>query len=407
VDREWQLDGYIVVGPIMQTDDVELWRARDRSSGTAVALRPLPIPAYDVSSVRRLVARLAGVPHVAPVQAVLEHAQATVVVHDLPSGGTLLGLLEIRRHLAPGEVVTIGVPLAEALAAAHDRGLAHGLLTAQCVVFTDDGRPALLWPGSDRFVDAAADVTALRQLLRSLLDRSDRSVLDEVLAADGDARRLARDLLDTCTAVPVRLRRPINRAAHRTSNSHRVPVGRRRKARHRLRRLVPTIGAALGLAAAVAGGVFWASAAGGHAPTVPGVSVPTQPSVAKPVDWRAVLHRLDERRDRAFLSPDAPSLRTVYAAGSKALAIDAAALRSLVASDLRARGLRLTLVAVTAVSVQPQHAILHVVDRLPAYDLVDAHGRVAAHRGERGLRGWRIELIRAGREWLIAAIRGA
>jgi hypothetical protein len=403
VDREWQIDGYIVVGPIVQTDDVELWRARDRHTGTAVALRPLPVAAYEASSVRRLVARLAGVPHVAPVQTVLEFPEATVVVHDLPAGGTLAGLLDIRRHLTPGEVVTVGVPLAQALSAAHERGLVHGQLKTECVVFADDGRPSLLWPGSAQPSQAISDVEALRLLLRSLLDTTHPSPLDDVLTCDVDANALAQRLLGACAATPVRMRRPVNRTMAR-AGSHRVTAGSRSRPRRRLRRAMPGLGAVLSLAIAVGGGVFWANAAGGRAPTLPTTALPSPRSTAAAVGWHDVVRRLDERRDRAFLVGDVAALQQVYAPDSKPLAVDVAALRSLASRDLHARGLRLVLVAVTAVSVQPHRATLHVVDRLPAYDVVDNSGRVAAHRTERGPRGWRIELTRAGPDWLIAAI---
>jgi hypothetical protein len=271
-------------------------------------------------------------------------------------------------------------------------------------VFADDGRPALLWPGSDQPSDAVADVNALRQLLRSLVDATNTPMLDQVLGADGDANVLAHGLLDACRAAPVRMRRPANRPMTRSS-SQRASAGRRRKPRRGLRRFVPALSAMLGLAVAVAGGVFWASAAGGRAPSVPTPALPSPEPAVAATNWPDVVRRLDERRDRAFLVGNESALHEVYTPKSKPLAVDVAALKSLVARNLHARGLRLELLAVTAVSAQPQRATLHVVDRLPAYDLVDDRGRVAAHHNARGPRSWRIELTRAATDWLIAAIR--
>jgi hypothetical protein len=404
VDREWDVDGYLVVGPIVQADGVELWWARERSTGLALALRRLPRAAYDPAAVRRLVGRLSDVPHVLPVRGVVEGPDDVALVHDLPAGGTLAGLLNARTQLPAGEVVTIGVPLAQSLRAAHERGCVHGGIAAAFVVFDGDGRPALLWPGAGlgagagaRAGDGAADdVRDLRILLASLLDANAATALHGALQADGDADQLAHDLLDACPAAPVRLRRPLNRT---TSSAKRTSV------RRPVRRLATAVTAALALGVAVAAGLVWAKSGGGHSPTVDAVAISAAQPTKPPTDWRAVIQELDVRRDSAFVRGDVAMLRAVYASPSKALAVDEAALRALTAGDLRARGLRLDLVSVTVVSATADRASLHVVDRLPAYDLVDARGHVAAHRPSRGLRDWRIDVARVGESWLIASVR--
>ena len=62
------------------------------------------------------------------MQTVITTADALVLVHDYPAGGTLVGLLAERGRLSAGEVVTLGTSVAGALEAvravlAQDLGL--------------------------------------------------------------------------------------------------------------------------------------------------------------------------------------------------------------------------------------------------------------------------------------------
>ncbi|NMR21316.1 protein kinase domain-containing protein [Cellulomonas fimi] len=59
-------------------------------------------------------------------------------------GTTLAALLAVRGALSSGEVVTLVVPVAQALAALHAVGLAHGDVSPANVVLTPDGRPVLI-----------------------------------------------------------------------------------------------------------------------------------------------------------------------------------------------------------------------------------------------------------------------
>ena len=66
-----------------------------------------------------------------------------VLVCDYAESGSLGQLLRARDRLDPGEAVTVIGPIAEALAAVHSRGLVHGAVTPENVLFTEDGRPLL------------------------------------------------------------------------------------------------------------------------------------------------------------------------------------------------------------------------------------------------------------------------
>jgi serine/threonine protein kinase len=58
-------------------------------------------------------------------------------------GGSLADLLAQRGRLAPGQVVAVAAPIAEALASAHRRGVVHGDVKPANVLFTSDGEPLL------------------------------------------------------------------------------------------------------------------------------------------------------------------------------------------------------------------------------------------------------------------------
>jgi hypothetical protein len=97
-------------------------------------------------------------------------------------------------------------------------------------------------------------------------------------------------------------------------------------------------------------------------------------------------------------------LERVYVPGSAALATESARLRSLLDQRLVVRGLDLQVLAVRPLSVEADRAVLEVTDRLPAYDLLDATGRLRAHHAARSVRRWRIELADRGTSWRIAAV---
>ncbi|ADP82568.1 protein kinase [Pseudofrankia inefficax] len=118
-------------------------------------------------------------PHLVPVLAVLETDRGLAVVSAaVPGAVSLRRLLAQRAQLEPGEAVTVGLPIAQALAAAHALGLGHGSLTAADILLEPNGRPHLIGvgiaelavprPGPDP-VTGPADVYALAGLLRDAI----------------------------------------------------------------------------------------------------------------------------------------------------------------------------------------------------------------------------------------------
>lgn len=141
----------------------EVWLARERATGRPVALKRLRADA-DLAArdrLRREAAVLAGVehPHVVRLRGVVGDGDALVLVLDLAPGGSLARLLATRRRLDPGEVVTLAVPLAQALAAVHAQGLVHGDVTPSNVLFAADGRPLLSDLGVARLLGTPAGAT--------------------------------------------------------------------------------------------------------------------------------------------------------------------------------------------------------------------------------------------------------
>ena len=142
----WSVPGYDVVELLGFGASGEVWLAWEVSSGEHVALKrlrtPQGLPGRD--RLRREAAALAGVqhPHVVRLRTLVSAGEELVLVLDLAAGGSLSRVLATRR-LGAGEVVTVAVPLAEALATVHAQGLVHGDVTPANVLFTDDGRPLL------------------------------------------------------------------------------------------------------------------------------------------------------------------------------------------------------------------------------------------------------------------------
>ncbi len=159
---ELRVPGFDAVELLGYGSGGEVWLARDRATGSPVALKRLRAGA-DLAArdrLRREAAVLAGVdhPHVVRLRTVVGdgHGDGVVLVLDLASGGSLARLLATRRRLQPGEVVTLAVPLAQALAAVHAQGLVHGDVTPANVLFDADGRPLLSDLGVARLLGAGS-----------------------------------------------------------------------------------------------------------------------------------------------------------------------------------------------------------------------------------------------------------
>ena len=143
----------------------EVWRGRCVSTGEEVALKRLRTLADPAARTRlgREAAVLAGLRsrHVVRLHGVVTAGTDLVLVLDLAVGGSLARAVAGRGPLSEGEVVTVGVPLAQALAELHDQGVIHGDVSPANVLFTAEGRPVLSDLGVARLIGAGrADLYA-------------------------------------------------------------------------------------------------------------------------------------------------------------------------------------------------------------------------------------------------------
>jgi hypothetical protein len=153
-----------------------LWRGEDLRSGDEVAMTLLPV---DSAEAARAAVATVGVirhPHLLPVIEVVVGVVArdderVAMVCPWPAAGRLAELLARRGRLSFGETLTVLIPLADALAAAHAGGIRHGDVCPESIWFDGQGRPLL----------GALAVSAVVADLNDGLPEGSRDVAPEVV----------------------------------------------------------------------------------------------------------------------------------------------------------------------------------------------------------------------------------
>lgn len=158
--------GYRAVRLLATGGSSRVYLARD-PNGHRVVLKVLDGPYQAaLAAAKRQVALTTRVnhQHLVPVHGpVYDDADGgrVGVISEIAEGGTLAALLDRRAPLRPAELVTLLIPLAAALATAHEREVVHGDLTPANVLFDGAGRPLLTDLGAAQIVvDCGLDVAA-------------------------------------------------------------------------------------------------------------------------------------------------------------------------------------------------------------------------------------------------------
>ncbi|WP_243407645.1 protein kinase [Frankia canadensis] len=209
----------------------EMWAGQIDQSGVEcvvrrVRLAPDPVLRSAALGAARTLAELEH-PHLVPILAVVPTPDGLALLTEPVVGAVSLArLLTARGNLDPGEVVTVGLPIAQALAAAHAAGLVHGRLEREDILLEPTGRPVLVGLGVASLAEAArpdpiapgaaaADVHDLATLLLESMreatgpDAAAVAVAVATALIDDPMRRpaagdLASALARSATPLPVR-----------------------------------------------------------------------------------------------------------------------------------------------------------------------------------------------------------
>lgn len=140
---------YEIVGPVGRGGMGAVYRARDRHADAEYALKILHSSADDEHAVvrfRREIEILSRVRHPNVVDIIDwgVHDGKMYFVAELIEGENLRAVLKQRSLFPSSEVAQIGITLASALAAAHDKGVVHRDVKPHNVMLSEDGSIKLL-----------------------------------------------------------------------------------------------------------------------------------------------------------------------------------------------------------------------------------------------------------------------
>ena len=141
------LPGYVIESDLgcgsMAT--VHLARRTDWA-GRLVAVKRVPNARAGLARTLRHEAEVLAAldhPHIVRILDLVPDGDGVAIAMQFAAGGSVPDLLTWQGRLAPGEVVAVAAPVADALASAHRHGLLHCDVKPANILFTSDGEPLL------------------------------------------------------------------------------------------------------------------------------------------------------------------------------------------------------------------------------------------------------------------------
>lgn len=391
--------------------------------------------------------------HLAAPVTLAERGDALVV--PAPEYVTLDRLVGEVRPRSPGQVVTVVAPVAAALAALAEAGLAHGEVGEHTVSIDVDGRPRLLGAGTASALHALApreideptqrgDADDLRRMLRGLADAVDDAAFGTLVASlaadEAPPGQVADRLLAEVGPAPLGRAEADDQPAPATDErtgtaQHRSEPGAGR------RRLVWAVAAAVALAAT--GGIVWftstrgddATTATGERTDLPAPRGPTlspspeatsspeaseqpdapadaaadlsargtelcgapapAPEQSPPLaeNWVDVVDELYTRRSAALVTGQSSLLCEVYDPLSPGLTSDLELEAAYAEQGVRPDALVFVVDEAALVTQEGVLLTLRITDRLEPYSLLDADGQVVAELPGIPGKTWQARLV--------------
>lgn len=152
--REPMRSRYEMLGPVGQGGMGVVYKARDRQLDRLVAMKFLSGALESAEGRQRALVEARAIaalnhPNIATIYEIGDTIDAPVLVLEFLPGGTLRTRTGAR-PLSLGEIVDFGLQIADGLAHAHHRGVIHGDIKTENVMFSGDGRLKLTDFGSAR-----------------------------------------------------------------------------------------------------------------------------------------------------------------------------------------------------------------------------------------------------------------
>lgn len=321
-------------------------------------------------------------------------------------GETALALSRSRKGLSVGECVAIGIDVAEALAALHDKDLAHGDVSPANIVVSptravlvdtlsgarpkERGTPGFSAPERAVGATPAGDVYSLGRVLEALVDETGRDRIAawaEPLCRPEAVTRptasvAARALRDCADPVPVSIpNTPVEVAARARAigsgdGTLRLPEGRVWRVRRAVVSWSRRVGFAVGAVLVV---LLFARIVGALLPDGSGpsflISHPVSAGVQASVPDEAAV-ALVEARVEALVSADPEALFEVTTIDSVAREADTSIADRLVSGDLRYEGLSVEVLEAETLDNGRDWATVRISYRKSAHVVLDEDRRV-------------------------------